>query len=712
MASGVIGLDPARDSGWLLRIDGALVTRLRHRYVESGQLSNPEWEEIVDTAARALSQCPDPAQQAGAVTGLAIGKVQSGKTLSYSTLIALAIDNGYRIGLVLAGTKKPLLQQTYERLVYDLDPRRHNLTPFMNPRRSDVNVLRGVLHGGGSALMVILKQVDRLETAAGMLSSAEFRSQPILIIDDEGDEASLNTQFRRGEASATYARILQLRSHLSLHAYVAYTATPQANLLVSGLDALAPDFAVLVQPGDGYCGGEIFFGQGSDAYLRRIPVDQADPVRAHRVTSALVSSLASFYAGAAVRWLRGDTRPHSMLIHTSNLQADHARLHRSIAAHVELWRTVLSLPDQDPGKQGLLTILENAYEDLSRTVEAIPSWAAVIDRIQEEVWLTETWMVNSLPLGQDPIRTPFRLRNNILVGGNMLGRGLTIDGLAVTYISREAQRNTNADTLEQRARWFGYKSAYLDVCRIYLPIRLEERYSELLRHEDDFWEALRRNERQGIPVHDWPRMFRLDMATWQLRPTRPSVAAFKQFRGQEWDVQQHVEMDQERAARNIDVVRGFFLANPGQPLRYGNTEHTILSDFRAEALIAELLARLDLDETLWSKAYAEEYLIRLVMSGRSETIDLLLMAGGSFRERTMRGNGTVNPMQGRTPGRGPGDPAFYPGDQHIHGDRPQFQVHLLRVRPQSNAESTETTALAMFIPTDPRFDLRVVVRAQ
>ena len=94
--------------------------------------------------------------------------------------------------------------------------------------------------------------------------------------------------------------------------------------------------------------------------------------------------------------------------------------------------------------------------------------------------------------------------------GICLDGGVTIEGLAVTYITRRAQNETNADTMEQRARWFGYKQSYLDLCRIFVSIQLRDDYTELLRHEDDFWEALRRNQRQGLSIRDWPRMLTLN----------------------------------------------------------------------------------------------------------------------------------------------------------------------------------------------------------
>ena len=210
------------------------------------------------------------------MTGLALGKVQSGKTLSYTSLIALAIDNGYRVTVVLAGTKNPLLEQNYTRLYNDLEARRPNLTPFRNPIPQDSEVIRSVLHGGGHALIVVLKNRKRLEDARRVLAIPELSCFPTLIIDDEGDEASLNTQFRRGRRSAIYESILRLRSALRVHAYVAYTATPQANLLISGIDGLSPDFGVLVEPGHGYCGGATFFGSDRDRYVRPVPFAEAE----------------------------------------------------------------------------------------------------------------------------------------------------------------------------------------------------------------------------------------------------------------------------------------------------------------------------------------------------------------------------------------------------------------------------------------------------
>ena len=646
----------------------------------------------------------------GESLGLALGKVQSGKTLSYTSLIALAIDNGYRMTVVLAGTKNPLLEQNFTRLYNDLEARRPNLTPFRNPIPQDAEVIRSVLHGGGHALIVVLKNRKRLEDTRRVLATPELRGFPTLIIDDEGDEASLNTQFRRGRRSAIYESILRLRGALRVHAYVAYTATPQANLLISGIDGLSPDFGVLVEPGQGYCGGATFFGTDRDRYVRPVPLAEAEEEQVRGIPDGLRQAIATFLVGGAIRHLRESNAWHSMLIHNSNLRVDHERLQTAIRNLIELWRESLGLPDDDPGTRELVALMQVAYEDLCSTVHDSPTWEDVRQQLRDEIWLVEVWMVNSLPLGRDPIGTPFRLKNNILVGGNMLGRGVTIEGLAVTYITRRAKNETNADTMEQRARWFGYKSDYLDVCRIYVTAQLRDDYTELLRHEDDFWEALRRNQRQRLSIREWPRMLSLDL-NMGLKPTRSNVASYRRFRGGGWDIQNRLIEDTAVAARNVRNMRSFFAQRvEGSVKRFGNVEHLVVEDCPTEEVISRLLANIETDGTDWDASYTSEYLARLLLAGMLLSLDVLFMAGGQTRERTKR-QGRVNPMQGRTPGRNPSDTAFYPGDENIHGGRIQLQAHLIRVRGDGLDSPVETTALGLFVPADdPRFDLRYVVR--
>jgi hypothetical protein len=705
MSNEVVGIDPVPEDNrrWVVAIDGDELTHLQTRYQD--RVDEDEWETVRDTAAKLLAHCPDPRSEPSQTTGLALGKVQSGKTLSYTSLIALGMDNGYRMSIVLAGTKNPLLKQNFDRLCYDLETTRPSVTPIQNPTPLDGVVIRSVIEAGGHALLVVLKNRRRIDELVATLAAEDLSNYPTLLIDDEGDEASLNTQFRRGRESAVYASILRLRARLRFHAYVAYTATPQANLLISGIDGLSPDFGILIPPGTAYCGGSVFFGARQHDFIRTVRTQDAAPHEATRITQSLREALAAFVVGAAVRHLRENAAWHSMLVHTSQLRADHELLQRTIRELISSWRDISRLTPQDPTHQELFQLFQGAYRDLQATVGMDPSWEEVTARVSAELGAIEVWMVNSLPFGRDPIATPFRLMNNILVGGNMLGRGVTIHGLAVTYITRRAQNDTNADTMEQRARWFGYKQQYLDLCRIYLTQQLRTDYTALLRHEDDFWDALRRNERQGLSIRDWPRMFALDL-TLGVAPTRSSVANFRQFRGRKWDTQNQLTREEVRANANTQATRRFLAGLTGERRRFANVEHTFY-ECPTDQLATGLLSRFDPEGSDWENAYTCEYLSRLFLSGRLPTVEVVAMTSGELRERTPnRETGRVNPMQGRSPNRRPDDPLFYPGDENIHADRVQFQIHFIRL----TDDGTQTTAFALHVPEDGRYDLRYVVR--
>ena len=165
------------------------------------------------------------------------------------------------------------------------------------------------------------------------------------------------------------------------------------------------------------------------------------------------------------------------------------------------------------------------------------------------------------------------------------------------------------------------------------------------------------------------------------------------------------------AEHNLRNVRAFFAQNEGATAkRFGNVEHLVVDDCPTEEAISQLLANIEADGTDWDSSYTSEYLARLLLAGVLLSLDVVLMSGGEIRERTKR-QGRVNPMQGRTPGRVPSDPTYYPGDENIHEGRVQLQVHVIRVRGDGLDRPVDTTALGLFVPSDdPRFDLRYVVR--
>ena len=197
-----------------------------------------------------------------------------------------------------------------------------------------------------------------------------------------------------------------------------------------------------------------------------------------------------------------------------------------------------------------------------------------------------------------------------------------------------------------------------------------------------------------------------------LNPTRQNIANYKEFHSRGWEIQRHPVEDLALARQNVTAIGRFFDAQHPMPRRFGHVEHQIVSDCPISEVVTELLAQVRNEGTDWEDSYVVEYLVRLLIGDRLQTINVLLMARdeGGFRKRT-KTNGAINPMQGHDTHRDSSHPDYYLGDEYIHGGQPQLQVHLIRLEGPEVSQPVETSALALYIPHDnPLFDLKYVVR--
>ena len=715
----VMGIEPSgTNRAWSINVDTDELNYLRQIH---GRIEDEQFQVIVERAIDIMSNFPVPGGPDRSTTGLVIGKVQSGKTLSFTTLMALAASNGYKIIIVLAGTTNPLMKQTLDRLERDLGTRQlqraSRLLVLNNPTLLNQDTVRNALSPvlNKTVLIVCLKHSGRISDVRDLLSLPDIPQVPTLIIDDEGDEASHNRipslrSARNGgntgqpRDSATHRSIRLLRESLRKHVYVAYTATPQANLLLPRIAQLSPRFCELISPGPGYCGGSVFFGNDIDRYVRLIDAIDEDPPEGIVITQSLRRALAAFFISAAIRHLRAPNEKHTMLIHTHHKKIEHQRMRDALQGILADWQTRMGLMPLDQSRQDLITLFQETYRDFQRTVRDPPSWEQVLGRMERELYSVEVHMVNSLPEAVGAAEARFQLENNIMVGGNMVGRGVTIEELAITYITRMAQKESNADTMEQRARWFGYKEGYLDLCRIWMTGRLRDIYVALLEHEDDFWESLERNKRQGIPIEEWPRFFRLDRE--DLKPTRANVARSERFRISGWKSMQP-SLCPEVAVANLQAVENFITGREYETRRFGETEHRVYRGVPITQVIQMLVGRIDGADD-WDSGYMSEYLRRLQFGHIMENIDVVLMrVNDPDTRRTPAGDvdsGRINLMQGSN--REPGDPSYYPGDANFHEGMPQLQIHRYHYR----RDGPVVCSLALYIPLEDRFDLSFIVR--
>ena len=213
-------------------------------------------ERLADEATTILGKCLPPRGTAESTTGLVLGYVQSGKTMSFTTVAALARDNGFPMVIVVTGISTPLLDQSTRRLEQDLrlqENRKWRL--FRNPKPADRQSIADVLddwrdgrlpeHRRKTVLITVLKQTTNLRNLIRVLEQLDLATLPVLVIDDEADQAGLNTRVGQNTPSTTYQRLVALRQNLPHHAYLQYTATPQAPLLINIIDVLSPQFVDL-----------------------------------------------------------------------------------------------------------------------------------------------------------------------------------------------------------------------------------------------------------------------------------------------------------------------------------------------------------------------------------------------------------------------------------------------------------------------------------
>jgi hypothetical protein len=457
--------------------------------------------DLDNATTRIVSLLEHPATLDFKTKGLVLGHVQSGKTSNYTGVIAKAADRGYRLVIVLAGVHNELRRQTQDRLIAQLiDPNPelwHQLTDPDQDFRPTANApAYFAKYSRQKVLCVVKKNAVVLRKLIAWLGEAsqQLETIPALVIDDEADQAGVATK-------TINPLIRSLLDVLPRVAYVGYTATPFANLLIdpSSDDLYPRHFIVDLPKPDNHFGTESIFGRdpldGEDPgdyddealdMVRTIPDDEVPFVRPATnadvdtfmpdIRGQLRRSILYFWLATAARRVRDTGVPHStMLIHTSVRVAVHESFRAPIAGLQQ--DTSSRLQSEDPQ---LLEELRGLWEAETARVPAADmgevsvEFDALLEHLPDVLHESRVILDNS--------RSDERLDYSgerivaIAVGGNTLSRGLTLEGLVVSYFVRAASAY---DTLLQMGRWFGYRGGYADLPRIWMTEELQSWFRHL-----------------------------------------------------------------------------------------------------------------------------------------------------------------------------------------------------------------------------------------
>ncbi|WP_144837179.1 Z1 domain-containing protein [Kocuria rosea] len=512
--------------------------------------------------------------------GLVIGSVQSGKTSNYIGLLNMAADAGYRIVIAIGGHTEDLRRQTQKRvdegfIGYDTRggrARRKRIgvglikrtIPHPQPTTtydrdfssSFAEQLKVTLENQSTPTVFVIKKnakvIDNLIAWLGeQTDQQQVFTEPLLVVDDESDYASVDTSKEEDDPTAVNKAIVKLLNTSTRNSYVGFTATPFANILTDPAQpkGLFPsDFIHELDTPNNYLGASTYFGDNTDLDAARTKVADAEKYFPFKHTKelpvtglpdSLVRAMDTFLLANAIRDLRGEERtPRSMLINVSRFNDVQEKAHSLVATYVRETVDVIQaeIPTLQPGGKTSEVVerLHQAWEAEYPTSGF--TWPDILAALPSAVEDLETELVNSKTEKQRRLaakerrdranRLPsgaYRPRRYIAVGGTILARGITLDGLTVSYFY---QRSMLSDTLLQMGRWFGYRDGYRDLVRVWLDPEVKDWFAyigETLEdiHEDllDMHDEGRTPAEFGLKVRRHPESLRITAAN-KLRHTR------------------------------------------------------------------------------------------------------------------------------------------------------------------------------------------------
>lgn len=404
-------------------------------------------------------------------TGLLLGQVQSGKTGQMLGVISKLADNGYRFFILLTTDNVDLQRQTYNRA-------HASLKLFDVISEKDEDTFQS--YKGSKPLLIVLKKNSHIlrRWRDLLVSSSTFIGHPLVIFDDEGDAASLNTLINRHRTSTINNRLDEIKKTASSTLYFEVTATPQAIILQSIYSDWKPSFVNYFEPGEGYLGGNYFYSEPTSFTIRHTEEDELSSILSDDdipCPIGLRDSLYTFLIICANKRLNHDYNCNFM-IHPSSRINTHTKFKEVIDSQLNLLQRA---SDDDAFDQVLYSI----WKDLQRTKPDILPYEDIKETV---IQMLDNQEIITIPLNSksficrdstNPDALDLSNGYNIVVGGNTLGRGITFPHLQVVYYCRTSKK-PQADTFWQHSRIFGYDRDP-QLIRIFIPESLHKLFIEL-----------------------------------------------------------------------------------------------------------------------------------------------------------------------------------------------------------------------------------------
>lgn len=497
--------------------------------------------------------------------GLIIGDVQSGKTSNYTGLLCKAADSGYKVIVLLTGTIEKLRKQTQMRVdegFVGMDSAamikqkennivgvgRYNekvypvvLTSTMNDFKTTIaNTLSlKIEHLNQPLLFVVKKNVSTLKNLNKWLkvinqNESNKINSSLLVIDDESDNASVNTNSEDKDPTTINGQIRELLNLFNRASYVGFTATPFANIFIDpdtndemfSEDLFPKDYIYCLNAPTNYIGARDIFDEEAKYYgmLRYIDKESIELHIPHKhkgdhiidaIPNDMKEAIDTFLLANVIRDLRGDTNTHrSMLINVSrftNVQVCLSYLVNDYVKQVQMSARINGkLPSEKAIKnseyiKSLYYVYKKEYSNVGF------SWDIVLENLYKSIAPIIVTTVNQRNKnGLNYEEYDSNGLRAIAIGGLSLSRGLTLEGLIVSYFYRNSKMY---DTLMQMGRWFGYRGNYDDLCRIWMEEDSIEWYKQINLATEELRRDIKKYQDSGQTPKDFGIRVRSDINT-------------------------------------------------------------------------------------------------------------------------------------------------------------------------------------------------------
>ena len=604
--------------GRLSEIDFYYWNRLRDYLLEEQILPPNVVSRLDSLSEEILDYCGNPDDDgAWSRRGMVMGHVQSGKTTNYTALICKAADAGYRIIILLAGLTNSLRAQTQQRLDETFIGRQSVFRPdvtdegfsilnyatkrripfFGTTRDRDFN--RAIAQNYGVTLastkeptiFITKKHKGTLENLRDWIRDQNQGArvpEPLLLIDDEADNASINTSKDPESSTAINTVIREILQLFDRSSYVGYTATPFANIFIDsdsahemlGDELFPRNFIKALDPPTNYVGAHRLFDEEGDLrgnvirvlddFAESLPLVQP-AARKHEfpvggIPPSLKTAIRVFLLTVVIRHLMGDGKKHcSMMINVSRFNHVQANIEGEVYEYLRRVKDAAAVNARSRGRPTDPRIVELRADFRREFADSEFGLDEVMSSLHQAISPVRVVTVNMRGGKLDYEQNRRNGLHVIAIGGLALSRGLTLEGLTVSYIIRNASAS---DTLMQMARWFGYRGGYENICRLYLPEASRDHYDQIhfaieeLDGEIRLMEQLGKTpEDFGLKVRQSPTGIRITAANKMRSASEFKLAQDYSGRHMEGHA---IYNDESNNRRHRELVRAF-MRNRGEP---------------------------------------------------------------------------------------------------------------------------------------------------